>query len=159
MILVTVGSLLPFERLITLMDDWAARQPQMKVVAQIGSGRFIPRHMQYLRFEDNADFLRRIERASLIVSHAGIGTILDATALGKPMVLVPRRAEWGEHTTDHQYQTANALAGRPGIAVCEKLADISRCMQDVAGTSSLLPGQNTSAPAEFISRLRAALLA
>lgn len=159
MILVTVGSLLPFDRMIDLMDDWAARHPQIEVFAQIGSGRYVPRHMQYLRLEENDGFLRRLERASLVVAHAGIGTILDATALGKPMVLVPRRAAWGEHTTDHQSQTVRTLLGRPGIAICERVSDISRCIRDVTGATSRPDGFSTAAPADFIARLRTALLA
>jgi hypothetical protein len=52
MILVTTGALLPFDRLIAVMDDWAARHPQTELFAQIGDGRYLPRHMPYLRMED-----------------------------------------------------------------------------------------------------------
>lgn len=158
MILVTVGSLLPFERLIALMDDWAARHPDVSLFAQIGSGRYLPRHMPYLRMEDNISFLRRLEQATLVVAHAGIGTILDAAALGKPMVLVPRRAIWGEHTTDHQSQTVHRLGARPGIAICQHGSDISDCIEAVSGTAAG-PGHFADvAPLEFITRLRQALL-
>lgn len=159
MILVTVGSLLPFERLIAVMDDWAARHPGESLFAQIGSGHHVPRHMPYIRMEDSAGFLRRLEQASLIVAHAGIGTILDATALGKPMVLMPRRAKWGEHTTDHQSQTVGRMANRPGIAICQRGSEISGCIRAVGGASSRPADFADFAPADFITRLRQALLA
>jgi len=159
MILVTTGALLPFDRLIAVMDDWAARHPQIDLFAQIGDGRYVPRHMPYLRMEDRAGFLRRLNGASLVVAHAGIGTILDATALSKPMVLMPRLARWGEHTTDHQTQTVGHLGGRPGIAICQRGSDMSGCIRAVRGTSSRPADFSDVAPADFIARLRQALLA
>ena len=54
--------------------------------------------------------------ADAVVAHAGIGTILGALELGKPTVVMPRRAALGEHRNDHQLATARRFSG-PGIAV------------------------------------------
>lgn len=50
--------------------------------------------------------------ADVVISHAGVGSALSVLALGRRPVLVPRRAEHGEHVDDHQVQIAQELADR-----------------------------------------------
>lgn len=158
MILVTVGLLLPFERLIALMDDWAGRHPQIPVMAQIGEGRYEPRHMRWQRRLDGPAFRQEVQRAGLVVAHAGIGSVFDALGFGKPLVLVPRYADTREHTTDHQLHTAGRLRGRPGIAICERGDDIGRRIGEVEGRASHGGDFPPHAPPQFLARLRAAML-
>lgn len=116
MILVTVGMQLGFDRLIAAMD---ALTPQlgMPVIAQTGNGSYQPRHMDARAKIAPADFETLVQQSRLIVSHAGIGTVLTAARFARPIILVPRRADRGEHRNDHQLATVANLAGRPGILV------------------------------------------
>lgn len=159
MILVTVGLLLPFERLIAMMDAWAERHPQVPVLAQIGEGRYEPRHMCWQRHIEAPAFRGEVERSRVVVAHAGIGSVFDALGFGKPLVLVPRYADAREHTTDHQLHTAARLRQRPGVAVCERGDDIGARIQEVDGQSSHSADFLPHAPPHFITRLRAAVLA
>ncbi len=118
MILVTVGMQLGFDRLIAAMDALAPTLGQ-PVIAQVGKGAYRPAHMEARISIAPAEFEALVAQASLIVSHAGIGTVLTAARLEKPIVLVPRRAGLGEHRNDHQLATVRQLAGRPGIVVAE----------------------------------------
>lgn len=116
MILVTVGTQLPFDRLIAAVDDLAPSLDQ-PVLAQIGKSDYRPRNIKVERFIAADRFYRLVEEASLIISHAGIGTVLTAQRMGKPVILFPRLAANREHRNDHQLATVNALRGRPGIYV------------------------------------------
>ena len=49
--------------------------------------------------------------ARVVVTHGG-DTVLEAVALGLPVVLVPRRRAYHEHIDDHQVELAEALAQR-----------------------------------------------
>jgi UDP-N-acetylglucosamine transferase subunit ALG13 len=109
---------LGFDRLIAAMDALAPALGQ-PVIAQIGKGSYRPSNMQARISIAPAEFERLVAEARLIVSHAGIGTVLTAARMGKPVVLVPRRASLGEHRNDHQLATVRQLAGRPGIVVAE----------------------------------------
>ena len=62
-----------------------------------------------------AEFETRFRAARLIVAHAGIGTVLMAQKLNKPIVMFPREARFGEHRNDHQLATCRELAGRQGL--------------------------------------------
>jgi len=123
-ILVTVGMQLGFDRLIRAMDDLA---PQLAapVIAQIGKGTYQPRHMDTRVKIAPAEFERLVEQSQMIVSHAGIGTVLTAARFVKPIVLVPRRAALNEHRNDHQLATVRNLEGRPGILVAHDEGELS----------------------------------
>ena len=47
MIFVTIGSMFPFDRLIRVMDGWAAANPGVETLAQIGDGAYEPAHMRW----------------------------------------------------------------------------------------------------------------
>lgn len=109
MIFVTVGEQLPFDRLIMAMDRWSA-QTGHKVFAQVGRSDCRPDHIEYKDFLDQTEFRARMEEARLIVAHAGMGTIITSLELGKPIVVMPRKAQLGEHRNDHQVATANRFS-------------------------------------------------
>ena len=117
MIFVTVGTQLPFDRLINAVDTWASRNPDIEIIAQIGPTDIQPINMQYSSFlsPDKAD--EYFVQASLIVSHAGMGSILTALKYRKPILILPRRASLSEHRNDHQMATAKWLCNKPGITV------------------------------------------
>lgn len=109
MIFVTVGEQLPFDRLIRTMDQWAA-QSNHKVCAQVGRSVYRPGHIEYKEFLAQGEFGQRLEGAQIIVAHAGMGTIISALEMGKPIIVMPRRASLGEHRNDHQLATAKRFS-------------------------------------------------
>jgi UDP-N-acetylglucosamine transferase subunit ALG13 len=128
MIFATVGTQLPFDRLLVGLDRWAFRNPDVPILAQSGSST---RHFSSIRTISHltqAEFRARVGEARLIVAHAGMGTILTAADLGKPVILMPRRAKFNEHRNDHQQDTAdemkrlsNVTVVEDGEALCEAL--------------------------------------
>jgi UDP-N-acetylglucosamine transferase subunit ALG13 len=153
MIFVTVGSMFPFDRMIRAMDAWAAGQGE-EILAQIGAGRFEPRHMPWVRRLERPDYAAAIARARLVVAHAGVGSVVSAGEQGKPIVVLPRRAALGEHTSDHQVETVGWLRGKPGVQVAESEADlparIAAALAAAAAGERIAP---TADPA-FLARLR-----
>ena len=117
MIFVTVGTQLPFDRLVVEVDAWASRQHGRRVVAQIGPTALKPRNIDCRDFISPAECRELMSSARAIVGHAGMGTILTALELGKPILVVPRRAALGEHRNDHQLATARRFAALPGVSV------------------------------------------
>lgn len=142
MILVTVGTQMPFDRLVGAMDRWAACHPEVKVVAQTGGGACHPASLEAFDFlaPDRLDRLQH--EAELIVSHAGMGTILSVGMLGKPLVIMPRSFARGEHRNDHQAATARRFEDRPGIHVAWEEKDLHALLDrrhELAASSGLSP--------------------
>lgn len=109
MIFVTVGTELPFNRLVQEVDAWAGRTGRLDVFAQIGKTDWRPSFIEYQCFLEPQVFADRFARSSVIVSHAGMGTILSALHAGKPILVVPRRASLSEHRNEHQLATAKRM--------------------------------------------------
>lgn len=111
MIFLTVGSSLPFDRLVRLIDDAVAeRLIAEPVFAQIGNGRYVPSHIEFVRILPRSEFDACFDRASAIISHAGIGTIGAALKVRKPLLAMPRSRALGELVDDHQLVTATRFA-------------------------------------------------
>ena len=154
MIFVTVGTQLSFDRLGAVVDRWAGEHQITDVFAQLGPTELRPRHIEYRRFISPAECRRCMLSARAIVAHAGMGTMLTALELGKPLLVMPRSAALGEHRNDHQLATAQRFAelGRVAVAFDEhelpaKLAELDR----LANVEPISP----FAPEGFISAVRA----
>ena len=134
-ILVTVGTQLPFPRLVDAMDRLAPGL-ERPVIAQTGpwdgvgepAARWPNLHVE--PFIGSAAFAALAARAHLIVGHAGIGTLLSARAHGRPAILVPRRAALSEHRNEHQLATARRLNGRAGVAIAWEVEDLPGLLAD-----------------------------
>jgi len=105
MIFVTVGEQLPFDRLIKVVDEWAAVSGH-EVFAQTGRSDWKPAYIDHKEFLGPEEFKGKFMAAELVVAHAGMGTIISALELGKPLLVMPRLATLGEVRNDHQSATA-----------------------------------------------------
>ncbi len=158
MIFVTIGSMFPFDRLIRTMDAWAEARgaDAPDILAQIGDGGYEPRHMRWVRQLGFEDYNAAVAGADVVVAHAGMGSVITAGDKGKPIVLLPRRAALGEHTNDHQLDTAAWLRTRPGIYVATTEQELAaRVAEALAGGGAAAGALDTAAPAAFLARLRA----
>jgi UDP-N-acetylglucosamine transferase subunit ALG13 len=109
-IFVTVGTQLPFERLVGAVDAWAGRQsPRPDVLAQVGAGRTDYPQLRCVRTLDGESYAQAIAGARLMVAHAGTGSILTALDRRVPVIVFPRDDRRGEHRDDHQQQTARQM--------------------------------------------------
>ncbi len=106
MIFLTVGAQMPFDRLVRAVDAWAARGGNGGVFAQIGRGGYRPAHLRYVELLDPRAFRAALAGATAVISHAGMGTIINALELGKPILVMPRRGDLAETRNDHQLATA-----------------------------------------------------
>lgn len=142
MIFVTVGTQLPFDRLISAVDEWAGAVPGAEVFAQVGPTALEPRHIAYRNFIPPAECHRLMLDADAIVAHAGMGTILTALELGKPLLIVPRRASLGEHRNEHQLATARRFAELGRVPVCFDERELGAALEDLGR----LAGQEPISP-------------
>jgi UDP-N-acetylglucosamine transferase subunit ALG13 len=134
MIFVTVGSQLPFGRLIRAVDRWCLQQHRPDVFAQIaapGPRDYVPQYMEWARFLAPEDFDRRFAEASLVIAHAGMGSIIAALMAVKPIVIMPRRASLQEHRNDHQLATARKFHNRPNVHVVVDEAELPAVIDSV----------------------------
>ncbi len=69
------------------------------------------------------------EAANVVITHAGVGSVLSAVRAGHTPIVVPRLRRLGEHVDDHQVELTRALAER---RVVRPLWDIRELPEAVA---------------------------
>ena len=151
----TVGTQFPFDRLLRAVDAWAGLNPAVPVLAQTGSTTTRFAHMTCAETLDQAQFAAAFAGARVIVSHAGMGTILSATELGKPILLMPRRALHGEHRNDHQLDTAAEMAALPNVTVVHDAGDVGAALTRLLAHPQTATLGLTEASGQLIANLRA----
>jgi UDP-N-acetylglucosamine transferase subunit ALG13 len=116
-IFVTVGSSMSFDRLVHAVDEWAGLHGRTDVFAQIGQSDYRPKYIKVVQLMDPPEFRELVRSASLVVAHAGMGSIITALELGKVIVVMPRREHLGETRSDHQLATAKHFEQLANIVV------------------------------------------
>ncbi|MFQ5415471.1 MAG: glycosyltransferase [Myxococcota bacterium] len=124
MIFVTVGGQGPFDRLVGTVDAWAGETGRADVFAQIGANATAPSHLEWVESLSPAEFRDRLASADVVISHAGMGTILTAREIEKPILVMPRQARLGEQRNDHQLATAKRLHEIAGTSVAADEAEL-----------------------------------
>lgn len=118
---------MPFDRLVRALDKWCDKQGRNDVFGQIadpGPGGYRPQHFEWTSFLEPDQIKTRFEEAELIVAHAGMGSIISALTMAKPILIMPRRAAFSETRSDHQVATAEHLGKRPGVQVALTEAEV-----------------------------------
>lgn len=151
MIFLTLGTQLPFDRLVKAVDSIATELDE-DVFGQIGNGCYKPRSFSFTSFLTPSEFEVRIDSARVIVGHAGIGTILATSKSEKPLIVMARRSKYGEHRNDHQLATLQQMSRFGGVHVAENAEDF----RDLLSIKNLKPltSQDSPQSARLISALR-----
>jgi len=140
MIFASVGSMLPFDRFVQAVDDWALANPGEEVFIQIGEGAYEPHHAPWVRIMPHGEYRRRLDECDLFVAHVGMGSILQSLEVKKQLLMLPRLASLREHTTDHQLHTAARFRDTEGLLIVDDTdalkAAMSRLLREPLKTSA-----------------------
>ncbi len=106
MIFVTLGTQdKSFQRLLKEVEKEIENGTiQEKVIVQAGYTKYKSDKMEIFDSISKDEFEDYIKKASLVITHGGVGSILTALEAGKKVIAVPRLKKYKEHTNDHQEQ-------------------------------------------------------
>jgi len=125
MIVVTVGTNeAPFDRLLRSLVELP---PDESVVVQYGhSPKIHARHAEAVDFMPFDAMVETIRRARVVVTHAGVGSVMVSLSQGKRPIVVPRRKTLGEAVDDHQLQLARRFAEAGLVTLVEATESLPR---------------------------------
>lgn len=162
MIFVTVGNdYRNFDRLLKKMDEIAPLIPS-EIVIQRGYSRYLPKNTKHFEFVSMNKAIEYIRSSQLVISHAGIGTIILCKEYGVPIIILPKRRRYGEHMNDHQLEIAKVLEerGDKGIYVIyeegqleEKITEVLRSRKTFAPTNNIGRANLIRTIREFIEKI------
>lgn len=131
MIFVTVGTREPFDRLLLALS---ASPTDEDLVVQHGTS------VTRLAGATNVDFLpydevvAYVRAARVVVTHAGVGSVLTALAHGRRPIVMPRSRSSGDAVDDHQQPFAERLAGAGLITLVHGPADLGDAIRRAGAT-------------------------
>lgn len=110
MILLCVGNLNPFNRMVRALDMWANANPGVEIFAQIGQTDFSPENFPTIKdFTSDKARDEIFAKASLLICDLSIDLLLLATKNGLPVLALPRLSIFGEENGVAQSNLAEHL--------------------------------------------------
>lgn len=153
MIFLTIGSWhRGFDRLVKAVNELKGQGViAEEVYAQIGEGMYKPNNLKFQMYYSPVEFVNVISRARIVIAHAGMGTIIETARQGKPIIVVPRKADTGEANTDHQIDTAEVLEREGKVVVAYETEDLPAKLKEA---ETFVPKQEKGSP-EIINAVQA----
>lgn len=113
MIFATCGSShLPFDRMMEALAGLSRED----LFVQHGPAT-PPQGVDAHPYLDFGQVVERIENADVVISHAGVGSIMCAVRAGHVPIVFPRLKRYRETVDDHQAELAEALQDRGNVIV------------------------------------------
>ena len=109
MILVTLGTQdKPFNRLLEEIERQIEKgNIKDEVIVQAGCTKFKSKYMKIFDLLPTSEFNKLIKKCDLLITHGGVGSIIEGLKNGKKIIGVARLKKYKEHTNDHQIQLIN----------------------------------------------------
>ena len=126
MIFVTLGTNdKSFKRLLDQFEkELELGNIKEKVIVQSGFTKYNSKRMKVIDLMSMDDFNKYIKECNLLVTHGGVGTILDGLKINKKIIAFPRLSEYKEHVNNHQIEIINQFCNE-GYILTGKIKDLS----------------------------------
>lgn len=143
MILVTLGTQdKSFERLLRQIDKEIEKgNIKEKVIVQAGYTKYQSKNMEIFDLISSSEFEKLVNKARVVITHGGAGSILTAIKKGKVVIAAARLKKYKEHTNDHQKQLVKEFADRGYVLE----------LRDFDKLGKLLERAKTFKPKKFVS--------
>ena len=131
MILVTLGTQdKNFTRLLVAIDELIQKGIiKDKVVVQAGSTKYESKNMEIFDLIDRDKFNDMIKDCDLIITHGGVGSILNGLKNNKVVIACPRLAKYNEHINDHQKQIIDRFSEAGYIIGITEMDELSEALK------------------------------
>ncbi len=130
MILVTLGTQkFQMNRLLEAIDKLAEKIDE-EIFVQRGNSTYEPKNCKYEDFIDREQFTEMIQKCSVLITHAGVGSIMTGINANIPIIVVPRLSKYHEHVDDHQKQIAEAFASKKCVLYCKSLKKLPQMVEN-----------------------------
>lgn len=136
LILVSLGTQdKSFERLLKAIDK-AANDGHIKdkIIVQAGFTKYSSSNMEVFDLIAKEEFERLLKECKILITHGGIGTILQGLKEGKKIIAASRLKEHGEHVNDHQVQIVQEFAKENYIIELDDFDKIGEIIKEINKT-------------------------
>ena len=75
------------------------------------------------------EFDNHMKEARIIITHAGVGTIIEGLKMHKKMIVAARKKEYKEHVNDHQEQILKLFSKDGYILALDNFDDLEKLIE------------------------------
>ena len=130
-----------FERLLKVIDKEIEKgNIKDKVIVQSGYTKYSSDNMEIIDLMSMSMFNKCIADCDILITHGGVGTILDGLKKGKKVIAFPRLSKYKEHVNDHQKEIIDEFY-RSGYILTGEVDDVSELIKK---SSSFIPKEYKS---------------
>lgn len=133
MILITLGTQdKEFTRILKEVDKLITKKViKEEVVVQAGYTKYKSKNMKIFDYVSKTELEKYIEKASFVITHAGVGTIFDCLNKNKKIIAVPRLSKYKEHNNDHQLQIVEEFGKEGFLIPVYEMDELEQAIQKV----------------------------
>lgn len=95
-----------------------------KVVVQAGSTNFKSKDMIIKNYMSMKEFAETIKESDYIITHGGVGSIIDSLKKDKKVIAVARQKKYNEHENDHQLEIIEEFTKMGYILGCTEVREL-----------------------------------
>lgn len=133
MILVGLGTQdKSFDRLLKQIDKEIKNgNITEEVIVQAGYTKYESKNMKIFDYVTQEELNEYVKKARLIITHAGVGSMLVGLENNKKVIAVPRLEKYKEHANDHQVQIAEQFSEEGYVIYLKNLKDLGQIINDI----------------------------
>lgn len=133
MILVLLGTQNnSFHRLLEEIDRLIQNKIiQEEVVVQAGYTKYQSENIKILDFISKEEIDNLQEKADVIITHGGVGSILQSITKDKKVIAVPRLHQYQEHVNDHQKEIVELFNQKGYILGIQDIGELEQAYQQI----------------------------
>lgn len=131
MIFVTLGTQdKPFLRLLKAIEQQIELgNIKEEVIVQSGSTKYNSDKMKIIDYMTIEEFNENLEKADIIITHAGVGTIIQGLENNKIMIVAARKKQYEEHVNNHQEQILENFTKKGYILPLIKFNELNKVLK------------------------------
>lgn len=133
MILVLLGTQNnSFHRLLEKIDEFVQNKIiTEEVVVQAGYTKYESANMKLFDFIPKEELEALQEKAKIIITHGGVGSIIQSITKGKKVIAIPRLHEYQEHVNNHQKEIVELFNEKEYIIGIQGLEELEQALKRI----------------------------
>ena len=133
MILVMLGTQNnSFKRLLKELDRLKENKIiKEEIIVQAGYTKYESKNLEIFDFIDKNKLEEYQDKADLIITHGGVGSIISSIKNGKKVIAVPRLKEYSEHVNNHQKDIVENFSEQGYIIGINNIKELEKAYKDI----------------------------
>lgn len=99
-----------------------------EVIVQAGFTKYTSKKMKVFNMMPQEELNELVQKADLIITHAGVGSIEMALQNNKKVITVPRLKKYGEHVNNHQIEIEQEFNKRGWVIGIDDVSDLGTAL-------------------------------